>query len=45
MIEHFYPTNAEFKSREFDGGNIKGVIEKPDYIQELSMNVIMLAQF
>lgn len=45
MIDRFYPTNAEFKEREFNGGNIKGVIEKLDYIQGLGMNGIMLTPF
>lgn len=45
MIDRFYPTNAEFKEREFNGGNIKGVIENLDYIQGLGMNGIMLTPF
>ena len=45
MIDRFYPTNAEFKERKLNGGNIKGVIEKLDYIQGLGMNGIMLTPF
>ena len=45
MIDRFYPTNAEFKERKFNGGNIKGIIEKLDYIQGLGMNGIMLTPF
>lgn len=45
MIDRFYPTNAEYKEREFNGGNIKGIIEKLDYIQGLGMNGIMLTPF
>ena len=45
MIDRFYPTNAEFKKRKFNGGNIMGVIEKLDYIQGLGMNGILLTPF
>ena len=45
MIDRFYPINAEFKERKFNGGSIKGVIEKLDYIQGLGMNGIMLTPF
>lgn len=45
MIDRFYPTNVEYKEREFNGGDIKGLIEKLDYIQGLGMNGIMLTPF
>lgn len=45
MIDRFFPTNAEFAEREFNGGNINGIIEKLDYIQALGMNGIMLTPF
>ena len=45
MIDRFYSINAEFKERKFNGGSIKGVIEKLDYIQGLGMNGIMLTPF
>lgn len=45
MIDRFHPTNAEYKEREFNGGNIKGIIEKLDYIQNLGMKGIMLTPF
>ena len=45
MIDRLYPTNANFKEREFNGGNIRGVIEKLDYIQALGMKGIMLTPF
>ena len=42
MIDRFYPTNAKFKERKFNGGNIKGVIEKLDYLVDLGVNAIWL---
>lgn len=45
MIDRFYPTNVTFEERKFNGGNIKGIIEKLDYIQGLGMNGIMLTPF
>lgn len=45
MIDRFYPTNETFKERCFNGGTIRGIIEKLDYIQNLGMNGIMLSPF
>ena len=45
MIDCFYPTNAKLNERKFNGGSIKGIIEKLDYIQEFAMNGIMLTPF
>ena len=42
MIDRFYPTNAEFKERKFNGGNIKGVIEKLDYLKWLGVDAIWI---
>lgn len=45
MIDRFYPTNGICKERSFNGGTIRGIIEKLDYIQNLGMNGIMLTPF
>ena len=45
MIDRFYPTNSDFKKCCFNGGNIQGIIDKLDYIQNIGMNGIMLTPF
>lgn len=45
IIDRFYPINHDFKERAFNGGSIKGIIEKLDYIQKLDMNGILLTPF
>lgn len=45
MIDRFYPTNGICKERSFNGGTIRGIIKKLDYIQNLGMNSIMLTPF
>lgn len=45
MIDRFYPTNGICKERSFNGGTIRGIIKKLDYIQNLGMNGIMLTPF
>ena len=45
MTDRFYPVNNKAKGRCFRGGNIRGIIEKLDYIQFIGMEGIMLTPF
>lgn len=45
MTDRFYPVNNKAEGRCFKGGNIRGIIEKLDYIQSKGMEGIMLTPF
>ena len=45
MIDRFAGCNPKRKGRCFKGGNLRGIIEKLDYIQTLGCNGILLTPF